>query len=196
VVVSYLGTVAKSGVRYAQLYQETNNIYHENVAEPRAIARALRANRDARAVVVADDFIGTGQSASEGLAAIAEQAGDEIRSSGAVFVLAAVAGFAAGVERVEQAARALDLPLEVFVGVPLGAGDRVFSDASVAFPDPDERGRARDVAYQEGRRLVKDAPFGYGELEAAVVFETNCPNNTLPILWAAAQDWTPLFPRL
>jgi hypothetical protein len=46
-----------------------------------------------------------------------------------------------------------------------------------------------------GVNALSEQPLGFGHCEAAVVFESSCPNNTLPILWAASRDWTPLFPR-
>jgi len=49
-----------------------------------------------------------------------------------------------------------------------------------------------------GRDLGSDEPLGTGNLQALVVFEHNCPNNSLPVLWKGSETlpWTPLFPRI
>lgn len=38
--------------------------------------------------------------------------------------------------------------------------------------------------------------FGFGRLGALVVLCTNCPNNTLPLIWREAPEWRALFPRV
>jgi hypothetical protein len=40
------------------------------------------------------------------------------------------------------------------------------------------------------------SPLGFGDCQALVVFETGCPNNSVPILWKQTGEWQPLFPRV
>src|SRR5260370_245458 len=72
-----------------------------------------------------------------------------------------------------------------------------FGPKSKAFPDPEQRGRARELAKAQGVLLEKNWPLGYGGLELGVVFNRGCPNNTVPISWAEASNpkWMPLFRR-
>ena len=195
ILVTYLGRVSKSGVRHAQMYQDENKIFHEHVIEPTTIVRELQ-RRDVQAIVFADDFIGTGKSAAAGLAQLAAEVGEVLRTMNVVILYTAIAGFAKGKDHIERTAKKLNLPIEVYVGDPLGPADNVFGDMSTVFDEPNERQEARELAEHIGRRLLKDNPLGYGGLEAAVVFEMNCPNNTLPILWTRKGDWQPLFERI
>lgn len=38
--------------------------------------------------------------------------------------------------------------------------------------------------------------FGFGSLGMLLVLYTNCPNNTLPLIWHESPQWKPLFPRV
>jgi len=44
-------------------------------------------------------------------------------------------------------------------------------------------------------RAEKYIPFGWHKTGALIVLYTNCPNNTLPIVFHSAPHWKPLFPR-
>lgn len=39
-------------------------------------------------------------------------------------------------------------------------------------------------------------PFGFKGIGALLVLHTNCPNNTLPLVWHGAPEWRALFPRI
>lgn len=41
-----------------------------------------------------------------------------------------------------------------------------------------------------------DATYGFGGAGLTIVFQSNCPNNTIPILWNGDNGWYPLFPRV
>jgi hypothetical protein len=45
-------------------------------------------------------------------------------------------------------------------------------------------------------KLEKKEPYGYGNLGLLIVFAHNCPNNSLPVLYKQAKDFTPLFTRV
>lgn len=38
--------------------------------------------------------------------------------------------------------------------------------------------------------------YGFGGAGLTLVFQSNCPNNSLPILWNGDNGWYPLFPRV
>jgi len=40
------------------------------------------------------------------------------------------------------------------------------------------------------------AQYGYGGAGLTLIFQSNCPNNSLPLLWHAYNEWYPLFPRV
>lgn len=41
-----------------------------------------------------------------------------------------------------------------------------------------------------------ECKWGFGESGLDLVLNTNCPNNTLPIIWHDYNEWIPLFPRI
>jgi hypothetical protein len=74
--------------------------------------------------------------------------------------------------------------------------DRCFHESASIFETADDRLVARRLVEELARRFGSKEPLGTGDLEALVVFEHNCPNNTLPLLWRKSNEWTPLFERL
>lgn len=57
--------------------------------------------------------------------------------------------------------------------------------------------------FQDIRSFILNSPpemqindFGYGETGGLVVLQTNCPDNTLPLIRANNTHWKPLFPRV
>ena len=90
----------------------------------------------------------------------------------------------------------LNLPIELHICDLLDDSAKCFSDTSCIFADDAQREKAKDVASSYGIRLQKREPLGYGNCQTTVVFEDNCPNNSLPILWDKAPNWMPLFERL
>jgi len=149
---------------------------------------------------IRNDFMGTGNSASEYFRRLAADYGAAIRTAirdgklAPFFIV--VSAFDKAQMRLDATLEELDLLVRVHICDILGESDRCFGDKSAAFPDPGFRDKARQVAFLHGARLEKHAPLGYGDCEAAVVFEHNCPNNSLPILWSESKDWAPLFKRV
>lgn len=85
--------------------------------------------------------------------------------------------------------------VRVHVAVPLDDSDRCFHETSSIFPDLEDRERARALCTDRGASLEPKHPLGYDDTEAAVCFETRCPNNSLPVLWKSGPNWEALFPR-
>ena len=104
-------------------------------------------------------------------------------------------GFAEGQALIEEKLVSLGISVTVHICDPLDEHDKAFSEASRSFPEQTSRLRAKDVAYEYGVRLLPDAPLGYGDTQAIVVFENKIPNNCPPILWKTTKSWTPLFAR-
>jgi hypothetical protein len=52
----------------------------------------------------------------------------------------------------------------------------------------------REPMAPEISRLTE--PFGFRGLGTLLVMHTNCPNNTLPLIWHDAPEWRALFPRV
>jgi hypothetical protein len=194
-VVTALGGLAHSGSEYARRYADENMIFGENVVPISDLDKLLAKRSGAQAVVVVDDFVGTGETLASQIetnkplfAAAYEQGVKHI------FLLICV-GFAAGQSVIESAVARHDLSISVHCCDSLSEKDRLFSEHSAAFPDPSVRMQAKDVAYEHGVSLLPDAPLGYGDTQAAVVFENKIPNNCPPILWKETNSWRALFRR-
>ncbi len=193
IVVSYLDGPGKSGAHFARLYADENSIYRENVIELGRLHQTLQ-KEGYQALVFVDDFIGSGNSACEYLERLALEFGDELRALLRI-VFVSISGFHSGTEKVEEAAERLGLDMKIHVCDPLDDSQKCFLPGSLVFQSDAERLRARDIAYQKGVTLCRQAPLGYGDCQALVVFSHNCPNNSLPILWDKSDHWTPLFRR-
>ena len=196
-VVTYLDGPAKSGAHYARLYCEESGIRPMDVVERAALRARLEADDGVRALVVIDDFVGTGGSAAKGLREMHDAVADVVRARGIKVILAAIVAHPAGWKHVQAAAEELKFGVLPHCCEMLDDSHRLFGPKSRAFPDVDERSRAQELAKVRGSLVEKTWPTGHGGLELAVVFERGCPNNTLPILWAESSTpkWMPLFKR-
>jgi hypothetical protein len=194
ILISYLGEVGKSGVRYARLYADQNGIYSDQVVDHPKLAERLAAG-NIQALVLVDDLLGSGDQASDFLNNLDTKVGDLLRKHETKVVFIALCGFAAAQRRVADAIDRLVLPIELHICDTLGEDDRCFSEQSRIFPDAGERAEALGIAESVGKRLQRRQPLGYRNVQGTVVFEDSCPNSTLPILWDSRGNWRPLFPR-
>ncbi len=188
-------SAAKAGMTYCRLFASENQIWSESVNPIRLLERRIREQTDTQRLVIIDDFAGTGRTLVDGLKENLETLklanAREIR-----IILVVVVGFGRTRDRLNRFIADNGLEADVYFCDELGDEDKVFSDASSIFLDPQERDRARQVAESKGVVLERRHPLGYGDTQSAVVFYQSCPNNTLPILWSAKSGWSPLFPRL
>lgn len=196
ILISYLDGPAKSGAQYAKLYADENSIYADNVIELGKLKKTLSDRDDFQVLVFIDDIIGSGKSGETYLTRLHEDCGDIIRERQLKLCVIGICGLEAGKTRVEHTAEKLGLPVRMSVCDPLGDDARCFSDSSPVFSDPISRQRARELAIRYGSRLEKSAPLGYADGQLLVVFESNCPNNSLPVLWKRSKEWSPLFERV
>jgi hypothetical protein len=196
IVVSYLDGPAKSGAWLAKLYADENEIYSSNVVERSKLCAYLAGEERTQALVFIDDFVGTGDSVSDYFKELKSEAGEQLNREDLRIFFVALTGFSAGIEKIDDVLKQLDLPVKFHVCDPLSDADKCFADDSHVFITPEERSDAADVAFRYGGRLVRNAPLGYGDSQATIVFSHNCPNNSLPILWAETKEWKPLFRRV
>lgn len=178
-------------------YREENGIYSACVVDAGEVRRVIdAAAKPFRAVVIIEDFMGTGNTAASRLQELHDlwTAEEEWPTSVEVFLLT-ITAFDSAVKKVEKKIARLGWPVTVRVGDPLDDSDRCFHEESRFYSDEREREKARELCSRFGSLVSVKTPLGYGATEAAVCFEYRCPNNTLPVLWSSGQDWNPLFPR-
>lgn len=193
-LVSYLDSVGKSGADYARLYADENNIYYTQVVEQGKLVRRLD-TEGVRTLVFIDDFLGTGRSVADNLKSFLKENMETLHRSNISIFIVAICGFEKARERIKAVSQEAGFPVSVHICDPLNDSASCFSENSAIFHLEEDRNRARDLAYSQGIKLEKKHPLGYGGCEATVVFESTCPNNTLPILWKSSNSWVPLFSR-
>ena len=197
IIVTALDDGGSGATGLLRPYRDENRIASSLVLPSGEVAAALAsAKAPIRALAILEDFIGTGQTAERRLRELHArftQAAVPLADLAVYFLV--VTGFDTAADVMRKALAELEWDAHVHVADPLGEEDRCFSDNSRVFSDPGSRAAARTLALERGSTLSSRHPLGHEDSESLVVFESRCPNNTLPILWADNDTWTPLFPR-
>jgi hypothetical protein len=144
-------------------------------------------------IVFVDDFIGTGDAATTFWTGKKEDVDQqrpalvEIVPPNAKCYLAVAIGYNAGINRIQQNTPLTVLPWQIFTD-----RDRVFSTANTQFDNAEKQ---TIMNYCHRTNCASDYVTGYGDTQSLVVFEHNCPNDSLPILWVENASWKGLFSR-
>jgi hypothetical protein len=201
--VTYFDEDAASGAWAAKQYKDLNEIRGENVDAPEKVARKAKSAHKPSIIICINDFIGSGGQAITGLRDRVIPALEEAYGTAGggweqqvKLICVVIVGYADGIRSDEGA---MEGRVAIVCGRRLSDEDRAFDPRLGLFADTVELMRARDIAERFGKRLFKNGPLGWEDGQALLVFPTNVPNNTLPILWSRAtinkQPWKPLFPR-
>jgi hypothetical protein len=193
--VVYAEADGKSASLMAKQYAHANQIHSSCIVAASRLDEHL-AGRGYERVVIVDDFIGTGNTAIDRLGDHAQVIREAAEATERNVVFAVAVAFQEGERRVDEWITSNAVPVEIAVGETLVDSDRCFHENAGAFETTDDRLVARRLFEELARRVGSREPLGTGDLEALVVFEHNCPNNTLPLLWKKSDEWTPLFERL
>jgi hypothetical protein len=195
--VTYVDSEIKSGAVTAREVQKI--MRPGKVGSPAEISSWMRSHlEDDCIVVVVDDFAGTGRTLAAGIAAfkahIDKQVWQRYVKEGRIAAYIMFA-FPDAIRHISASCPGIEA-----IGANLLADDvRALDPEAEIFADESERRFAEDVLTQIGRELTPQAPLGFGDLGALVVFHNAAPNNTLPIFWSNGKvnerPWKPLFPR-
>jgi hypothetical protein len=194
ILLSYVDAPGKSGVYYAKTFADENNIYINNVVDPANLVDRISTGGFSVLLFV-DDFLGSGTTASKGLQRVLSDSGELINRSGVKVVFFALCGFDRAKISIQKAVESYGCDFQILVSDILDETDRAFSDTSSIFDSVADRDDAKTIAYAQGKKLEPRCPLGYSDSQALVVFDSSCPNNSLPILWSHDKDWLPLFRR-
>jgi hypothetical protein len=194
-IVSYLDSPGKSGAALARKFADSARILTDRIVERGRLATRLSGEDPVSALIFVDDFIGSGDTACAGIEAVWAECGDIIKQRGMFVFFLCAAATDYGRDRVVTLTQSLYSRFEVNIVTIFGDERRVFSPQSQTFTDEIERERARELFAKHGKALEPRNPLGYHEGQLAVVFEANCPNNSLPVLWKTRGSWKALFPR-
>lgn len=202
ILISYLGKPGSSGPSMARLYRQENNIHSNNCVSSDSIAERIRQDGRIAALVFVDDFIGTGRTATELLKKLklnSPYLPNAINDCGMKLWYVSVAGTESGIKKVEEElTNNFSLSSRVICAEELRDQEQAFSKKSPIWSSDAERETAEQIALSFGDRLEPRAPLGFGNTQALIVFEENCPNNSLPILYKTSkgiESFRPLFPR-
>ncbi len=190
VLVAGVGVAGASGQAMAYKYRQANNVRQRNVVSMDQICARVEADHEVRAIVLVDDFIGSGKTVIKELKQLAGLDREDLQ----VFAFA-VSGITEGVQRLEHDKQARALRLRVEVAHPLTAAHRPFDSQSTVFANDSDQAKAEEVVRHYGKELVPSMPLGYGGQAVLLTLPDNCPNNAPPIFWSDTNGWRPLFPR-
>jgi AAA domain len=205
VIVTYIDGEGKSGFSYASIFAEANLISGDCIF-PRGefaarIERHLAAGDRVDSVVIVDDMVGTGKSLLGNIETFIRSNSDSIPLNVPVKLISLVATLD-GQKRILDGIGKLDRSNIDFRAC------RVLGDENFAFPEnivgwssTDDRDRARALCFDLGKKIYSSNPLGFGGKGLLLVFPTNTPNNSLPILHTPSRvgggkAWKPLFPRM
>lgn len=148
----------------------------------------------ARYLILIDDIIGSGKQATTLL-----KKWQKINKNCLYYSLI---GLEKGVDYIKSQTK-----INAFAAEMLDESCKIFSKEST-IPNKEE---CKKIAEEYGKKLYykydenKQHPLGYDDSQLLVCFKNDCPNNTLPIIWAGAKSelkklentiWHPLFERL
>jgi len=148
--------------------------------------------KNKKIIFLLDDFIGTGnQAVKEWKERIIIS--DNYKNNPHIrYLYTAITGFSSGVKNIET-----NTDMKVIMGTQsMDDSFRCFSKTSLIYENSKERKKAEKIMEKAGRILYK-YPLGYENDQAAVAFDHNTPNNSLPVIWKKMDDgsWVPLFER-
>lgn len=195
IIVSYVDGFGKSGSSFAKLYADENQVYVTNIVENGKISSAIENNKDIKGLVFVDDFCGSGATAKDCLIKFFNAHRSLISANNIKVFFIAVTGFISAKQYIEDHLNKENIEINLHICDLMDDKDKCFSEDNKFFANEYERSTAKNIAQKIGDSLEKKAPLGFNDTEAAIVFESNCPNNTLPILWKESKNWIPLFKR-
>lgn len=195
------GKAGKSGQNALYIFRQSHRISSLNYMEFFEFLHSPGDLSTKNWIFLLDDFIGSGNQARKTwYAEIKSQMDDTIKSRSLNdihkenphlrFIYLAAVGCKKGKKVIEE-----NTPVKVILGEELDERFKCFSNNSIIYQDPEERKRARKVMKEKGMMLYK-YPLGYDDMELAVAFYHNTPNNSLPVIWKRIDGiWYPLFER-
>lgn len=167
-----------------------------NVLVLKDLIERIQVERADSVILVADDFIGTGNTMKAELQVLIDGLDAEAvnwRDRTTLVVGAYLISDASVVESLQK------LGSEVAFGATVAHRLQAFDPEANVFESEGDLFEAKALVEGVGLHLVRDNPLGYGAKGLLLCLPDNCPNNTLPVFWQAGKDkerpWRPLFPR-
>jgi len=198
ILISAFGTLSKSGATYVRMYASENGITAHSIKPYADLRKAIQADELIKAVVFIDDMVASGKTLIDFLTALNTDIGDILEQRGILVVVGVICGINEGVDNAHNFITSEKFGFKIILKVcdVFEESKKTFGPDSTIF-DGEEKSRALSMARKHGAKLQSRNPLGYQDSQLLIVFKDNCPNNTLPIIWASANEpkWIPLFKR-
>jgi hypothetical protein len=207
VIITYVDGEGKSGPNYASLYAEENLLPATCIFPPGEFQKRLQSHINSggtvSVIVIIDDIAATGRSLIENVEAFVSNNSKIIKESNIpirIISLMAMPDASNGILRSLQ--RMDDLDIDFRTCEILNDDVQAFPESGKGWNSRNDFDRAKSLCTDYGSKIfTKQTPLGYGGLGLLIVFPTNTPNNSLPILHSPARTgsgitWKPLFPRI
>lgn len=203
ILVTWVDGPGKSGNTYAGLYVEENKIFGKCLVSPESFSKALINHENSlgssvAAVVIVDDFIGTGDSLGKNIKSFVEENRSYLEERNIRLLAVAVAATHKGAQRVRDEISRLNIDADLHVHEPIVQKHFAFGDDLGFWDSVEEKGRGKELCQRLGARIHRSNHLGYGDQGLLLVFPETCPNNSLPILHgdvSGSEPWRALFPR-
>ncbi len=200
VLVTFLGSAAKSGAYSANQFARANRIVPDNVIALERLEAKFSDEQEGlfSAIVVVDDMIGTGNTLSGDLKSHGEILQKlDIGSTIPLFVCAFCATVK-GEAKVRQHLESTFEDSDLDICEMLEERHYAFNEGVGFWDSQSEKDKAKSMVMDLSARVDKRRQLGYSGQGLLLTFSRNCPNNSLPILYGHGKSttkWTPLFPR-
>lgn len=200
ILVTYLDGPGKSGATYGKAYAKENGLLMESVLEPSKIVRRLAGDYEKpNALVIVDDFSGTGTTISESVRILLAEIGDRLAELSIPVVIVLLYATEEAQLKIEGALRTFtNVDTNVHVCNLLDDAQRAFHVSDKGFwDDCEQRDRAKALCIRLGTGIFKE-PLGFGGQALLIAFPDTCPNNNLPVIFAShagSRAWRALLAR-
>ncbi|NEI50506.1 AAA family ATPase [Rhizobium leguminosarum] len=204
IIVTYVDGEGKSGSNYASVFAEESNISAKNIISQvdfeGRFAEFIKAGGNPQAVVIIDDLAGTGSSLSDNVADFLDR-NREALAGMKVRVITIASTPVAKTVLENRFAKIDNIDVRFLTAEVLDNSSLALPEDFSGFSSKDEWERARALCQDMGSKIDKRRPLGYGGQGLLVVFPTNTPNNTIPLLRSHSKStpgtkWFPLFERI
>ena len=188
------GPASKSGHSQLYYFKQSHSIGKLQYLEFHELLHGANNLNGIERVFLVDDMVGSGdQAKTTWNKKFGGRSLNDVQQENAhlKFVYLALVGFGDGKKEIEDTT-----PMKVILGHELDERSKCFSDTSMIYVDDSERSEASTVMEEKGKMLYEH-PLGYADMQLAVAFCHNTPDNSLPVIWKRLADegWWPLFER-
>ncbi|MFC1994212.1 ATP-binding protein [Chloroflexota bacterium] len=182
----------------ADIIRQEDNLPKSQTGKVEQLVDFVRKQKAPVSVILFDDVIGTGETASEAIQEVLDAITREgIEQRVACILFYAVVGFRDVIDQLNQS---MGEKVVVQVRRKLAEADQAFSPEAGIFDNEKEREQAHKLVHSIGEKLESKSPLGYGNRQALISFYRNTPNITLPIFYKRAKRkdfiWEPLTRRM